>query len=72
LVAFGKEVVSTLKEAAAVTAVMLRLAEAEWAAASLTNTVKGKAPVTVVDPEIAPAEDKLRPVGSVPLESDHE
>jgi hypothetical protein len=56
----------------AVTALMLRLAEAEWAAASLTSTVKGKAPVTVVDPEIAPAEEKLRPVGSVPLESDHE
>jgi hypothetical protein len=72
LVAFGKEVVPNFKEVAAVTALMLRLAEAEWAAASLTSTVKGKAPVTVVDPEIAPAEDKLRPAGSVPLESDHE
>jgi hypothetical protein len=72
LVAFGKEVVPTFKEVAAVTALMLRLAEAEWPTASLTSTVKGKAPVTVVDPEIAPAEDKLRPAGSVPLESDHE
>src|SRR5207249_4322308 len=58
--------------AAAVTTLMLRLAEAEPLAASLTPTVKGNAPATVGVPERVPDEDRLRPVGSVPLETDHE
>ena len=58
--------------AAAVTTLMLRLAEAEALAASLTATVKGNAPATVGVPERVPDEDRLRPVGSVPLETDHE
>ena len=58
--------------AAAVTTLMLRLAEAEPLAASLTPTVKGNAPATVGVPERVPADDRLRPVGSVPLETDHE
>ncbi|OLB34027.1 MAG: hypothetical protein AUH11_19635 [Acidobacteria bacterium 13_2_20CM_57_17] len=57
---------------AAVTTLILRLAEAEALAASLTATVKGKDPATVGVPERAPDEDRLRPVGSVPLETDHE
>ena len=58
--------------AAAVTTLMLRLAEAEALAASLTATVKGNAPATVGVPEMVPVEDRLRPVGSVPLETDQE
>ena len=57
---------------AAVTTLILRLAEAEALAASLTATVKGDAPATVGVPERVPDEDRLRPVGSVPLETDHE
>jgi len=57
---------------AAVTTLILRLAEAEALAASLTATVKEKAPATVGVPETDPLEDKLKPVGSVPLETDHE
>ena len=41
-------------------------------AAPLTVTVKGNAPATVGVPERVPDEDRLRPVGSVPLETDHE
>jgi hypothetical protein len=51
---------------------MLRLAEAEALAVSLTATVKGNDPPTVGVPERVPDEDRLRPVGSVPLETDHE
>ena len=51
---------------------MLRLAEAEALAASLTATVKGNAPAIVGVPERVPADDRLRPVGSVLLETDHE
>ena len=51
---------------------MLRLAEAEPLTASLTVTVKGNAPATVGVPERVPDEERIRPVGSVPLESDHE
>jgi len=58
--------------AAAVTTLMLRLAEAEALAASLTAAVKGNAPATVGVPEIVPVEDRLRQVGSVPLETDQE
>jgi len=54
------------------TTLILRLAEAEALAASLTATVKGNAPATVGVPERVPDEDRLRPVGSVPLETDHE
>ena len=57
---------------AAVTTLMLRLAEAEALAASLTATVKGNAPATVGVPEMVPVEDRLRPVGRVPLETDQE
>ena len=57
---------------AAVTTLILRLAEAEALAASLTATVKGNAPATVGVPEMVPVEDRLRPVGSVPLETDQE
>jgi hypothetical protein len=57
---------------AAVTTLILRLAEAEPLTASLTATVKGNAPATVGVPERMPDEDRLRPVGSVPLETDHE
>src|SRR5438309_4622816 len=58
---------------AAVTTLILRLAEAEALAASLTATVKGNAPATVGVPETVPADDRLRPVGrGVPLETDHE
>ena len=58
--------------AAAVTTLMLRLAEAEALAASLTATVKGNAPATVGVPERVPVDDRLKPVGSVPLETNHE
>ena len=54
------------------TTLILRFAEAEPLAASLTATVKGNAPATVGVPERVPDEDRLRPVGSVPLETDHE
>src|SRR2546430_14962696 len=54
------------------TTLMLRLAEAEPVAASLTVTVKGNAPATVGVPERVPDEDRLRPVGSVPLETDQD
>ena len=57
---------------AAVTTLILRLAEAEALAASLTATVKGNDPATVGVPEMAPVEDRLRPAGRVPLDSDHE
>jgi len=57
---------------AAVTTLILRLAEAEALAASLTATVKGNAPATVGVPEMVPVEDRLRPVGRVPLETDQE
>ena len=57
---------------AAVTTLILRLAEAEALAASLTATVKGNAPATVGVPEMVPVEDRLRPVGRVPLDSDQE
>jgi hypothetical protein len=53
---------------AAVPTVMLKLAEAEAPVESLTETVKGKEPATEGVPEIAPAEDNVKPVGSVPLE----
>jgi hypothetical protein len=51
---------------------MLRLAEAEALAASLTATVKGNDPPTVGVPEMVPVEDRLRPAGRGPLETDHE
>ena len=58
--------------AAAVTTLMLRLAEAEVPALSLTAAVKADEPETVGVPEMAPEEDKVRPGGSDPFESDHE
>jgi len=38
----------------------------------LTATVKGNAPATVGVPERVPVDDRLKPVGSVPLETNHE
>ena len=66
----GEEI--EMEGGAAVPTVMLRLAEAEAPVESLTETVKEKEPATEGVPEIAPAEDRVRPVGSDPLESDHE
>src|SRR2546429_6280636 len=58
--------------AAAVTTLMLRLAEAEPLAASLTATVKGDAPATVGVPERGADQDRVMAVGNVPLETDQE
>src|SRR5437016_11569300 len=49
---------------AAVNTLILRLAEAEALAASLTATGKGNAPATVGVPERGAGEDRLRPRGS--------
>src|SRR5438034_618913 len=57
---------------AAVTTLILRLAEAEALAASLTATVKGNAPATVGVPERVPDEDRLKRTSSVQVETDHE
>jgi hypothetical protein len=57
---------------AAVTTLMLRFAEADALALSFTTTVKGDVPATVGVPEMVPDEDRPRPVGSEPLDSDHE
>jgi hypothetical protein len=51
---------------------MLRFAEADALALSFTTTVKGDVPATVGVPEMVPDEDRPRPVGSEPLDSDHE
>jgi hypothetical protein len=57
--------------AAAVTILMLRLAEAEVPVLSFTATLKEDKPATVGVPEMEPDEERVRPVGSAPLEIDH-
>jgi hypothetical protein len=57
--------------AAAATTLMLRFADADVLALSFTATAKEDDPATVGVPEIIPDVDRLKPVGSAPLESDH-
>jgi len=56
--------------AAAVTTLMLKLAEAAVPVLSFTAAVKGNEPATVGVPEMVPDEDKLMLVGRAPFATD--
>ena len=66
----GRESVVIDGGTGAATIVMLNALETDRLAASVTLAVKSNAPTVVGVPEIAPALDKLKPVGKAPAAID--